>query len=800
MTPAHAGGGMNAHGKARKSGATRILAVVAVCTVAVGLILAVLAGIGLRMVTYNMPLVDAAMEIKYETTAFHLWFEELVQGDTNIGEDEEAWEHLEHAKRHARVMLEGGKSPHMTIQRLDDPALRQPIESTLKHLEELGERAVIRLEQSRASLAGSAVDQEFDVVFAKVLADADRVEVVLQQSISTQMQRYRTLGYALGAAVLAIGIVLGFVFFRFERRQESQLDELHSARNELELRVEERTRALRDEITEREYVEKSLFETNESLDRRVSERTEELRAEIAVRKETEDRFRAVLDHTPATIFLKDADGRYLLVNRVFETQHQVTLDEIRGKSVYDMYPKEFADRITAEDREAMGSRDLRPFEAEVSFPDGSECTIMTVRFPVFDAEGNVTGTGGVGIDITEHKHAENALQESESRYHLLFDGMLSGFALHEIIVDADGTPCDYRFLEINPAFEALTGLRAADLVGKTVLQAMPGTEQEWITKYGEVAQTGRPIHFENYAQEFDKYFEVVAFCPRHGQFAVSFTDVSERRRAEEELRRLNVELEARVARRTMDLEAANREMEAFTYSVSHDLRAPLRGIDGFSLILLEEFADALGENGRHYLERVRNGSQTMGRLIDDLLKLSRSTRGDMERQTVDLSEMARGVVAGMAEAYPERNVSVTIAEAMTGSAPISACFARCWRTCWATPGNTPPGRTTRRSLSRPSNTREKPRFASATTAPVSTWPMPTSCLSRSSACTASMNSRAAASVWPAYNASSTATVATCGRKRRSARGRPSTSLWERNERLWKKRQFFSLRTTRTMSN
>ena len=106
-------------------------------------------------------------------------------------------------------------------------------------------------------------------------------------------------------------------------------------------------------------------------------------------------------------------------------------------------------------------------------------------------------------------------------------------------------------------------------------------------------------------------------------------DVTERKRAEEEVRLLNVELEQRVRSRTAELEAANRELEAFAHSVSHDLRAPLRGIDGWSLALLEDCGERLDAQGHKYLDRVRSEAQRMGRLIDDLLHLSRVGRAEL---------------------------------------------------------------------------------------------------------------------------------------------------------------------------
>ena len=139
----------------------------------------------------------------------------------------------------------------------------------------------------------------------------------------------------------------------------------------------------------------------------------------------------------------------------------------------------------------------------------------------------------------------------------------------------------------------------------------------------------------------DRFFSISVISPGYGRFATLFADISISKRAEEKIRMLNAELEQRVRERTAQLETSNRELEAFAYSVSHDLRSPLRSIDGFSLALLDDCGDRLDDNGRHYLERVRAATQRMGLLIDDLLKLSRLTRSEMLRAPVNLSRMVK---------------------------------------------------------------------------------------------------------------------------------------------------------------
>ena len=147
-----------------------------------------------------------------------------------------------------------------------------------------------------------------------------------------------------------------------------------------------------------------------------------------------------------------------------------------------------------------------------------------------------------GWDVTDRKRAEAALQESEERYRRLFESMNEGFALHELLYDESGEPCDYRFLDVNPAFERLTGLKRQDVVGKTVVEVLPGTEPYWIKRYGEVALTGTPAHFESHSSALGRDYEVFAYRPAPGQFAVIFLDITARKQAEEAIRKSEARL------------------------------------------------------------------------------------------------------------------------------------------------------------------------------------------------------------------------------------------------------------------
>ncbi|HKJ38065.1 MAG TPA: PAS domain S-box protein, partial [Anaerolineales bacterium] len=173
-----------------------------------------------------------------------------------------------------------------------------------------------------------------------------------------------------------------------------------------------------------------------------------------------------------------------------------------------------------------------PKEFRIIRPDGSICWVQGDAIEYVDEQGNPLRMLGILRDITKQKLDEQAIRESEEKYRLLFEEMMDGFALHEIICNEDGQPVDYRFLTVNSAFEKLTGLQASDIVGKTVLEVMPATEKHWIERYGRVALTGMPDHFEEFSGALNTHYEVRTFSPALNKFAVIFHDITQRKHTE----------------------------------------------------------------------------------------------------------------------------------------------------------------------------------------------------------------------------------------------------------------------------
>ncbi len=268
-------------------------------------------------------------------------------------------------------------------------------------------------------------------------------------------------------------------------------------------------------------------------------------------------------------------------------------------------------------------------------------------------------------EMTEREQAEEALRTSEERYRSLFSNMTEGFALHEILTDAQGRPVDYRFLEVNPAFEQLTGLTRADLVGRRVLEVLPGTEGSWIESYGRVALTGEPAHFENYSAELGRWYEVLAYQSTPWQFAVVFTDITERKRAEEELRRSRDELELRVRERTAELELRNKELQDFAFVASHDLQEPLRKVRSFGDMLAGRCGVSLDETSRDYITRMQKAAIRMQTLLSSLLAYSRVTSKAEPIKRTDLVKSVEVALSNLEISIKEKNARVEVGDLPT---------------------------------------------------------------------------------------------------------------------------------------
>jgi PAS domain S-box-containing protein len=178
---------------------------------------------------------------------------------------------------------------------------------------------------------------------------------------------------------------------------------------------------------------------------------------------------------------------------------------------------------------------IDPYEFCLLWPNGDERWVRVTQRVEFDRQGNPAHFFGVLQDITEREQVNAALKESEQKYRLLFENMTTAFALHEIICDDQGKPVDYRFIEANPAFEKLTGIPVDGLMGKTVREVLPNTENYWIDEYGKVALSGEPLAIEQYARGLDRTYDVWAFSPEPGKVATVFSDVTQRKRAEDKL-------------------------------------------------------------------------------------------------------------------------------------------------------------------------------------------------------------------------------------------------------------------------
>jgi PAS domain S-box-containing protein len=394
------------------------------------------------------------------------------------------------------------------------------------------------------------------------------------------------------------------------------------------------------------------------------------------------------------------------------------------------------------------------------------------------------GTTWSVVENSSYKKARKALEESEVKYHTLFDNMTEGFVLLEPLLNDNNQPYDYRVLEINKAGENLMNISRKVVSGKTMLEIAPRYEPQWREFLNGIVLSGQSAQIDQYVGYMKKWLEIYAYSPRPGLVAVIMKEITARKKIEEELREsrdryisqkrvletITSNTDAQLAlldpdfnfifvnpayekgcgyskedligknhfdlfpneenlvlfkqvrdkgvpvifkdkpfeyaaqpergttywnwmltpvkntaggveglvlslvdvterklseqslqKYARELENANNELEAFSYSVSHDLRAPLRALDGFSLAIIQDYEDKLDNEGRDYLGRIRQASQTMSKLIDDILRLSRIGRAEMHLDAVDLSLMVKSISEDLKSSQPERQAQFNIA-------------------------------------------------------------------------------------------------------------------------------------------
>jgi PAS domain S-box-containing protein len=364
-----------------------------------------------------------------------------------------------------------------------------------------------------------------------------------------------------------------------------------------------------------------------SVIRDISARKE---AETLVRRERDFRQR-LIESIPGIFFLFDPAGRFLLWNKNLENVLGMGAEEIAAGHTIMLYAES--------DREAIRRATRQAFAEGAATTEAILVTRRGERIPYFisglriDIDGQQSVIG-LGLDISERKRAETALRESETRFRSIFEKALNGIAFAGL----DGT-----LIEANDSLAQLLGYARTELEGMNIgrfthpddlsieavfldemqrgLRDFYRMDKRYLTRLGHEVwvdllvklirnERGEPVH-------------VVGMV----------ADITERKLAEQVIRDLNETLEQRVRERTAALEASNQELESFSYSVSHDLRAPLRALNGFSHLLEEEYAHGLDANGLNYLARIRAASQKMGELIDDLLDLARVTRAGAEARS-----------------------------------------------------------------------------------------------------------------------------------------------------------------------
>ncbi|MDI6720121.1 MAG: PAS domain S-box protein [Methanomicrobiales archaeon] len=396
------------------------------------------------------------------------------------------------------------------------------------------------------------------------------------------------------------------------------------------------------------------------LERSINTMVERLKASMQALQSSEERYRAVVETQSEFIARFRPDGTHIFANDAYCRYFGKTCSEIVGRRFVPQIPEADRALVEAHFRSLTPHNPSANIEHRLILPGGEIRWQQWNDRAFFDADGRVTEYQSVGRDITERKRIEEELRESEKKYRDLVSLLPQGVFeanLQGVITFAN----QYAFDTFGYTPEDLGRGISLDAV------VLPEQRERVHDSMLKVGQGVRLVDMEYTAVRKDgTVFPVMVYAtPVYAGSAVAgirgvIVDITRLKKVEEDIRRLNEELERRVAERTAELESAIGELESFSYSVSHDLRSPLRAIDGYSGILLSEYRSSLPPEARVYLEKVRSNTQQMANLIDALLNLSRISRSSLTKEAVDITAVVKTVWENLRSECAGRQVEFTI--------------------------------------------------------------------------------------------------------------------------------------------